>query len=113
MLNYKIIFTEEVKGFIYCLDSKSVEKILKTFDKVKLGLFRDYYAKMSGTKDFYECKVKTKDHWFRFITKHYKINDETTIIVLSGFKKKSNKIPQNEIKKAEKIYEKIFKGGHS
>jgi phage-related protein len=55
--------------------------------------------------------VKTKDHWFRFITKHY--NDETTIIVLSGFKKKSNKIPQNEIKKAEKIYERIFKGGHS
>ncbi len=39
------------------------------------------------------------------------------LLFFSGFKKKINKIPQNEIKKAEKIYEKIyekiFKSGHS
>lgn len=105
MVKYDLELTEEAVGFITELDSATQKKILKTLDKIKKGVFGNYYSKMSGTDGLYECRVDTKDHWLRFLTKHHKADDGTIIIVLHGFKKKENKIPLKEIKKAERIYE--------
>lgn len=107
MVEYDLKLTEEAEEFITGFDKATQDKILKTLDKVKKGIFGSYYSKMSGTDGLYECRVNTKDHWLRFLTKHYKSDDGTIVIVLHGFKKKENKIPPKEIKKAEKIYEKL------
>lgn len=107
MVKYDLELTEEAVEFITGCDIATQKKILKTLDKVKQGFFGSYYSKMSGTDGLYECRVDTKDHWLRLLTKHYKSDDGTIVIVLHGFKKKENKIPPKEIRKAEKIYERL------
>ena len=104
MVKYELELTEEAVEFIEKLDLATQTKILKTLDKVKIGVFGNYYSKMSGTDGIYECRINTKDHWLRLLTKHHKQKDGTVIIVLHGFKKKENKIASKEIKKALEIY---------
>lgn len=104
MVKYELELTEEAVEFIEKLDLATQTKILKILDKVKMGVFGNYYSKMSGTDGIYECRINTKDHWLRLLTKHHKQKDGTVIIVLNGFKKKENKIASKEIKKALEIY---------
>ena len=108
MSKYKIVTTNEVDEFILQCKKATQKKIFFTFDKIKLGIFGQIYSKMPGTKGMYECRIKSKDHWIRFLAKHWKDNDGTLIIVLIGFYKKSNKIPKTEIDRAEEVYKKLF-----
>ncbi|MEJ5053041.1 type II toxin-antitoxin system RelE/ParE family toxin [Sphingobacterium sp. MYb382] len=103
MGKYDLEVTNEVLVFIRGFDEITQDKILKTFDKIVLGYFGNHYSKMPGT-DLYECRVGTRDFWLRFLTRHEKRHDGTIVIVLHGFKKKTNKIPQKEIDKANNIY---------
>lgn len=108
MVKYDVEFTDEARKFLGSLDEKTREKVFKTLEKVKMGLHGNFYSKMPGTDGLYECRVDSKDHWYRLLSKHYKKDDGTIIIVLSGFEKKENKIPSREIKKAEKIYKNLI-----
>jgi len=61
-------------------------------------LSKPFAKKLTGKQNLYEIRIKYNGAW-RILYAYF---EETKIIVLSGFHKKTQKIPQNEILKAQK-----------
>lgn len=56
-----------------------------------------YFAKMPGTDDIWECRVKLGSNIYRI----FAFWDRNKIVLMHGFIKKTQKTPDNEIEKAE------------
>ena len=56
-----------------------------------------YFCKMSGTDDIWECRIKLGSNIYRI----FAFWDTDEVILTHGFIKKSQKTPPNEIKRAE------------
>ena len=100
-----------VEEFLDSLPSKVAQKITWV-----LGLLEDlevipaqYFAKMPGTDDIWECRVRLGSNIYRV----YAFWDGNKIILTHGFIKKTQKTPSNEIEKAESYKKDYFdrKGG--
>ncbi len=105
-MKYFIEPLAEAEEFLNELELSTKLKFVKVFRKVQDGHNTgEDFKKLSGTKNIFEFRVQDKGAWFRilaFIT-HYDGDALATIIATHGFKKKTNKTPQSEIDKAEKI----------
>jgi len=101
----KILFySEEIERFINELGKQTIAKVLGTLDLLeKFGsdLKMPHSKKITG--GLFELRIRGVQG-VRFL---YSFQKEKIIIVLSGFVKKTNKIPQKELSKAKNRKKKI------
>jgi phage-related protein len=87
-----------VKEFLQELDDKTLAKVLAVFKLIETQAMvpAKYFKKMAG-HDLWECRVGLNGQIYRFIGFWGK---GAIIILTHGFEKKSQKTPEQEIKKA-------------
>lgn len=99
------------KEFYDSLDNSIQKKfkwILNELSANRLSIDKDKNRKLDPENKIYELKIRYDNAWYRLT---YASKDN--YILLTGFQKKSNSTPQNEIDKAiqcAKNYDKSHKG---
>lgn len=97
----------EAREFLLTLDEKSREKIIFNIDKARFKNDTDLFKKLVG--EIWEFRTlfnKTQYRIFAFWDKTSKV--DTLVIATHGIIKKTDKTPDKEIEKAEKIRLKYF-----
>lgn len=96
------IYGSEFWDFYNKLSIPTQTKVDWVIDLLKtLKIVPDKYFKhIEGAKGLYEIRVKVGNNIFRIFCFFDK---ENLVILLNGFQKKTDKLPKNEIKKAEKL----------
>jgi len=109
----QLIYYRTEKGVCYIedfIDKQGIKvqrKILWTlrFLKETELLKEPYFRKMKNSTDIWECRVRFGSNIYRL----FFFFDENSIVILThGFQKKTQKTPQDEIKRAEKIQNDYF-----
>ena len=103
VIAYKHYFIDFVKS----LSEKMQDKVVKTIQYVEtLQIVPEKYLKhIEGTRGLYEIRVKFSSDIIRVFCF---FDGEKMVILLSGFQKKTQKTPNNEIEKALKIKEEYY-----
>ena len=88
-----------LEEFLDSLPTKAARKVIWVLKLLEdLGVIPAiYFSKMSGTEDLWECRIKQGSNIYRIFA-FWKGNE---IILTHGFIKKSQKIPLQEIERAE------------
>lgn len=105
---FRVIFLKEAREFLWILDEKSRDKIIFNIDKAKIKHDKELFKKLKDEIwEFRTLYNKTYYRVFAFWDKENK--DETLVLATHGIVKKTDKIPDKEIQKAENIRELYFK----
>ena len=107
MRYFETKFLDEADEFIAKLDQKSVRKIIYNIDLAEQTNDPRLFKKLQN--DIWEFRTKYAGLQFRLLAfwdKTY--NKETLVIATHGFVKKVDKVPGNEIERAERIRDKYF-----
>lgn len=104
---FKVRFLEEALAFLDKLDEKSRDKIIYNITKAKKSNDPELFKKLSG--EIWEFRTL-------FLKKHYRLfafwdkseQTETVVISTHGIIKKTDKVPQSQIDKAESSRKKYF-----
>ena len=93
--------------FVRSLPEKMQDKIIKTIEYVEiLQMIPEKYLKhIEGTKGLYEIRAKFSSDIVRVFCF---FDGEKLVVLLSGFQKKTQKTPKNEIDKALKLMQEYF-----
>lgn len=84
------------------LPEKIQIKLLKSFDKIQLGLKGQWFKRL--TSNIWEFRERDHQKFYRILAFWDRTEDETTLILAThGFDKKSNQTPPEQIAKAERI----------
>lgn len=97
-----------VESFMESLPDKTVKKIawvLRTVREVN-PVPAQYLKKLTNTDDIWEIRATLGSNTFRLLC-FFDGND--LIVATNGFAKKTNKVPQQEIKKAEERKQDYFR----
>lgn len=89
-----------VEGYLDSLSKKQVEKVFFVLDLIEQFNIvpRKFFKKLEATDNIWEVRVQHENNIFRLLG----FFDGRELVVLNhAFTKKSQKIPQKEIKKAE------------
>ena len=107
MKKFEVIFLTEAREFLLEIDEKSRDKIIFNLDKAKVRTDNVLFKKLQGEIwEFRTLYNKTLYRIFAFWDKED--NQQTLVFTTHGVVKKSNKTPEKEIEKAEKIRLKYF-----
>lgn len=116
----KIDFYETAVGnfpaekFLLSLEDEVQAKVVAAMELIEKEdhVPRELFCKMSGTKDLWEIRIRHNRNIYRFLCF---FDGQQLIIVSSGFQKKTQKTPKNEIDTATKRKRDYFKrkGGRS
>ncbi len=107
MQKFEVIFLTEAREFLLLLDEKSREKVIFNIDKAKIKTDKEIFKKLQGKIwEFRTLYKKTHYRIFAFWDKQDKEN--TLVLTTHGIIKKTDKTPEKEIEKAEKIRLKYF-----
>lgn len=103
VIAYKHYFIDFVKS----LSEKMQDKIIKTIEYIEiLQMVPEKYLKhIEGTKGLYEIRAKFSSDIVRVFCF---FDGEKLVVLLSGFQKKTQKTPKNEIDKALKLMQEYF-----
>lgn len=103
VIAYKHYFIDFVKS----LSEKMQDKIIKTIEYIEiLQMVPEKYLKhIEGTKGLYEIRAKFSSDIVRVFCF---FDGEKLVVLLSGFQKKAQKTPKNEIDKALKLMQEYF-----
>lgn len=105
---FNVLFMEDVREFLAEIDEKSKDKIIYNIDRAKLHNDKELFKKLKGEIwEFRTLYNKTYYRLFAFWDKTEKA--ETLVISTHGFIKKTDKIPDKEIERAELLRQKYFK----
>jgi phage-related protein len=105
--NFEIIFLSEAREFLLNLGEKSREKIIFNIDKAKLIRDKTLFKKIKD--EIWEFRTLYNQTHYRIFAFWDKTGDvDTLVIATHGITKKTDKIPEREIEKAEKIRLKYF-----
>ena len=107
MNKFEIIFLTEAREFLLQLDEKSREKIIFNMDKAKVKNDKELFKKLKN--EIWEFRTlfnKMQLRLFAFWDKTDK--NETLVITSHGIIKKTDKTPEKEIEKAERIRQLYF-----
>jgi len=108
MIKYEVIFLEPAKNFLDDLDKKSREKILFNIWKSRETNDPSLFRKLSN--DIWEFRTRFKAKQFRLLAFWDKESSKSTLVIAThGFVKKTQKIPKQEIEKAEQLRREYFK----
>jgi len=105
------ILLPEAEKFIDKIEKSARKKLFYAIRKTKMRIYGEWFEKLKSSKDIFEFRVSDSNKFFRLFAFWDSTNDtETLIVCIHGLIKKINKIPKKDIKKAEMIKEKYFKG---
>ncbi|MBQ9473286.1 MAG: type II toxin-antitoxin system RelE/ParE family toxin [Bacteroidales bacterium] len=108
MNKIKILLLDEAKQFMMQCPKSAGIKILRVFDRVEAGLIdASLFKKIKGT-DIWEFRVEYESNAYRLLA-FYDKKTKSLIVATHGFVKKSQKTPQKEIEKAERIMKEYYK----
>ncbi len=104
---FKVRLMEEASEFIDNLDEKSREKILYNIHKSKMITDNELFKKLQD--EIWEFRTLYRKSYFRLFA-FWDKTDKTDTVVISthGLIKKTDKTPQSEIDKAERLRIKYF-----
>ena len=104
----KIIFYENHFIEFYQKQHKKVrEKIQYVFELIKQvdRVPKKFLNHLTGTKGLYEIRVEYQSNIYRIFCC---FDDEQLVVLFNGFNKKTQKTPQKEIEKAERLMKDYF-----
>ena len=104
---FTVIFLKEAREFLWSLSEKDRDKIIFNIDKSKVKNDKELLKKLKG--EIWEFRTlfnKTYYRIFAFWDKEDK--NETLVLTTHGIIKKTDKIPDKEIEKAENIRKQYF-----
>lgn len=105
---FKVEFLEEASEFLDSLDEKVRDKIIYNITKASFSSNRELFKKLTGEIwEFRTLANRTHYRLFAFWDKSEKT--DTVVISTHGLIKKTEKIPQSEMDKAERLRKKYFK----
>ena len=104
---FEIEILEEAADFLDKLDEKSRDKIIYNITKAKFNSDKELFKKLKG--EIWEFRTFFNKTHFRLLAFWDKTGEVQTIVVsTNGFVKKTGKVPQSEIDKAERIRKQYF-----
>lgn len=104
---FRVEFLEDAKIFLDGLDEKSRAKIVYNIWKSRSINDKELFKKLKG--ETWEFRTKYNKFYYRLFAFWDKSDKEDTIVVSThGLVKKTDKIPNSEIEKAERLREKYF-----
>ena len=107
MRYFETKFLDEADEFIAKLDQKTARKIIYNIDLAEQTNDPRLFKKLQN--DIWEFRAKYAGLQIRLLAFWDKTdNKETLVIATHGFVKKVDKVPSNEIERAERIREKYF-----
>jgi len=107
MRNFEVIFLAEARDFLIEIDEKSRDKIIFNIDKSKVKSDNELFKKLKGEIwEFRTLYNKTYYRIFAFWDSENKL--QALVLATHGIIKKTEKTPEKEIEKAEKIRLKYF-----
>jgi phage-related protein len=107
MKYFETKFMEEANQFIAELDTKTIKKILYNIDLAEQTNDPKLFKKLQN--DIWEFRTKFGGVQIRLLAFWDKSNNkETLVIATHGFIKKVDKVPVNEINRAERLRNKYF-----
>ena len=104
----KVVLLDEAFAFVRSLPIKVQEKIVYNYKKIENGLMSKELFKKLDDSEIWEFRTLYNGNCYRLFS-FWDTDTETFIIATHGIVKKSQKTPQKEIAKAEKIREEYFK----
>ena len=111
MKYFETRFMEEANSFIAELDPKTIKKIFYNIDLAEQTNDPKLFKKLQN--DIWELRTKFAGLQIRLLAFWDKSdNMETLVIATHGFIKKVDKVPANEINRAEKLRDKYFLNKH-
>ncbi len=105
----EVIFMKQAEDFVDELEEKSRRKLFQAIRKTKAREIGLWFKKLKGTDGIYEFRFDESGKFYRlfaFWDNEDKI--ETLVVGTHGIAKKTNKTPNEEIKKAERIKKEYF-----
>ena len=109
MGNYKfrIDFLEEAKEFLDKLDEKARQKIIYNIWKSRSTNDKEIFKKLQD--EIWEFRTKYNKFYYRLFAFWDKTDKEDTIVISThGLIKKTDKIPQGELERAERLRKRYF-----
>ncbi|MDI1235473.1 MAG: type II toxin-antitoxin system RelE/ParE family toxin [bacterium] len=107
MRYFETRFMEEANEFIAELDQKTIKKIFYNIDLAEQTNDPKLFKKLQN--DIWELRTKFGGLQIRLLAFWDKTdNKQTLVIATHGFIKKVDKVPANEIDRAERIRDKYF-----
>jgi len=104
---FRVEFLEEANEFLDGLDEKTRDKIFYNIWKARSTNDKELFKKLQG--EIWEFRTKYNKIYYRLFAFWDKTErTDTVVISTSGLIKKTDKIPKNEIERAEKMREQYF-----
>lgn len=108
---FEVIFLEEVVDFLERLNLKEREKIIYNIEKSQFISDPTLFKKINST--IWEFRTIYNQKCFRILAFWHKSKEENVLVIATHcFLKKTNKTPNKEIEKAEKI-QSVYISHHS
>jgi len=107
MTKFKVIFLTEAREFLLLLKEKSRDKIIFNIDKARVKSVNELFKKLKG--EIWEFRALYNKTYYRIFGFWDKTDSVRTLVLTThGIIKKTNKMPEKEIEKAENIRLKYF-----
>jgi len=107
MKKFEVIFLTEAREFLLGLNEKSRDKIIFNIDKSKVKTDKDLFKKLKG--EIWEFRTLYNKTYYRIFAFWDKEDTQQTLVLAThGIVKKTDKTPEKEIEKAEKIRQNYF-----
>lgn len=106
MRYFETIFLEEAHDFIEKQDSKTQLKILYNIDRAALINDSSIFKKLNNS--IWEFRTLHAGKHIRMLAFWDNSQDKTLVIVTHGFVKKNDKIPIQELERANRLRKKYF-----
>ncbi len=104
---FRVQFLEEAKEFLDVLEEKSRDKILYNIWKSRITNDKELFKKLQD--EIWEFRTLYNKTYFRLFAFWDKTNKEETVVISThGLIKKTDKVPQSEINRAERSRQKYF-----
>ena len=101
-VRFSVQFLEEAKVFLDNLDEKAREKIIYNIRKVQVSNDKELFKKL--TDEIWEFRTLFNKTHYRLFAFWDKIgNTDTVVISTHGLIKRTDKTPQGELDKAERL----------
>lgn len=104
---FETTFLEEADKFIAGLDMKAVKKLIYNIDLAEQTNDPTLFKKLK--KEIWEIRLRHGGLQIRLLAFWDKTNNQKTLVIAThGFIKKADKVPLQEIERAENIMKKYF-----
>ena len=102
MAKFDVIFLTEAREFLVALDEKTRSKIIFNIDKAKVKNDKELFKKLKG--EIWEFRTLFNKKQIRIFAFWDKTDSVATLVLTThGIIKKTEKTPEKELEKAEKI----------